>query len=410
MVIHGFLILTFAFIAGIYMAWNIGANDAANGMASPVGARAITMKQALFICGILDFIGAAFIGSHVTKTILKDIVDPALINDPSIICIGLLSALASASFWVFFSTWSQYPISTTHSIVGAMIGFGIIAGGPSVINWKKVIYVSLSWIVSPFFSGLLSFMIFTVIRKNILMKRDVFKRALMFSPIFSGAALFVIFFSLLLKTPLGDKIGLSQWESLCLSLFLMSILSTAGYILFRSFIMKRDEEGAEEIFRWLQVMTACYVALAHGANDVANAIGPLAGIYIIVITGSVVQEAQVPFFLLVIGGIVIAIGVITWGHRVIQTVGLKITSLTNTRGFSVDFGVATSVLIASKLGLPVSTTHAAVGAVIGVGVARGIDAVDFGMVWRIILYWVMTLPISALTCMIVFKIFSFIFL
>ncbi|MEE9611746.1 MAG: inorganic phosphate transporter [Desulfatiglandales bacterium] len=410
MILPGSLILAISFAVGIYMAWNIGANDVANAMAASVGSKAITLRQAVIIASTLDFIGAALIGSHVAQTIRKNIVDASLITDPNIMVLGLLAALAAASLWVFFATWKHFPISTTHSIVGAMIGFGLIAGGPSVINWGKTLLVVVSWILSPFFASIISFSMFQIIRRHILMKKETFQRALRMSPIFAGAALFVIFLSLLLKTPLGKKIGFAPWEGIAISAILAAILSVVGYHYFRIFIKKREEEGVEEVFRRLQVITACYVALAHGANDVANAMGPLAGIYIILITGSIAPETPVPTFLLSLGGAAIALGVITWGYRVIETVGSKITTLTNSRGFCVDFGTATSVLVASKLGFPVSTTHAAVGAVIGVGLARGIEAVDFSVVGKIMIYWIVTLPIAAISCMIIFKFFTFLFL
>jgi len=396
-------ILILGIAAGLYMAWNIGANDVANGMASAVGAKAITLRQAVFIAGILDFVGAAFIGSHVTSAIRKNIVDPSVLSDPNTVAIGLLSALLAASFWVFFATWRQLPVSTTHSVVGAMIGFGLITGGMSVIRWSKVLLIVLSWILSPFFASLLAFLMFQFIRNRILSRPDMFVKALRWSPFFVGLTFFIIVLSFLLKTPLGSRLGIGLGTGTLMSLGIAFVLGGIGQRIIQRTIFQRGEEGVEQIFRRLQVLTSCYVALAHGANDVANAMGPLAGIYIIYVTHAVSPEVPVPFFLLALGGFGIAIGVVTWGYRVIETVGTKITTLTNTRGFAVDFGTATCVLIASKFGMPVSTTHAAVGAVVGVGLARGMDAVDFRVVGKICLYWVITLPVAALTCMIIYK-------
>jgi len=391
------------------MAWNIGANDVANGMASAVGAKAITLRQAVFIAGILDFVGAAFIGSHVTSAIRKNIVDPSVLSDPTTVSLGLLAALLAASFWVFFATWRQLPVSTTHSVVGAMIGFGLITGGLSVIRWTKVMLIVLSWIISPFFASLLAFLMFRFIRNRILSRPDMFVKALRWSPFFVGLTFFIIALSLMLKTPLGSRLGIGLGNGLLMSFVIAAVMGGIGRWTVEKTVLKRGEEGVEEIFRRLQVLTSCYVALAHGANDVANAMGPLAGIYIIYMTQGVSPEVPVPFLLLAFGGFGIALGVVTWGHRVIETVGTKITTLTNTRGFAVDFGTATCVLIASKLGLPVSTTHAAVGAVVGVGLARGVDAVDFRVVWKICLYWVITLPVAALTCMMIYKFLEAVF-
>lgn len=405
----GTWILVCGFAAGIYMAWNIGANDVANGMASAVGAKAITLKQAVIIAGILDFLGAAFIGSHVTDTIRNNIVDPAVMNDPHTVSLGLLAATLAAGCWVFFASWQNLPVSTTHSVVGAMIGFGLIAGGPSVIRWVKVSAIVLSWIVSPFFASLLAYLMFRFIRSRILSRRDLFEKALAWSPFFVGVTFCIIILSFLLKTPLGKTLDLGWGESALLAGAVSLALAAAGRAVIRRTILSRGEEGVEEIFRRLQLLTSCYVAFAHGANDVANAMGPLAGIYIIYVTKGVSPEVPVPSFLLALGGAGIALGVVTWGYRVIETVGTKITTLTNTRGFSVDFGTATCVLLASKLGMPVSTTHAAVGAVVGVGLAGGVAAVNFRVVWKICAYWVVTLPVAAGSCMVIYKILEALF-
>jgi PiT family inorganic phosphate transporter len=402
-------ILILGIAAGLYMAWNIGANDAANGMASAVGAKAITLRQAVFIAAILDFVGAAFIGSHVTSTIRTDIVDPSVLSDPNTVALGLLAALLSAGFWVFFSTWRQLPVSTTHSVVGAMIGFGLITGGVSVICWGKVMAIALSWVVSPFFAILLAFLMFGFLKNRILSKPDLFSRALRWSPFFVGLTFFIISLSLIMKTPLGSRLGIGPGTGIAISLAIAVMLGGCGRWIIQKTISQVGEEGVEEIFRRLQVLTSCYVALAHGANDVANAMGPLAGIYIIYVTRAVSPDVPVPYFLLAFGGLGIALGVVIWGYRVIETLGTKITTLTNTRGFSVDFGTATCVLIASKLGLPVSTTHAAVGAVVGVGLAGGMAAVDFRVVWRICAYWLVTLPVAAVTCMIFYKVLELFF-
>lgn len=404
------IILLLGGLAGIYMAWNIGANDVANGMASAVGAKAITLRQAVLIGSILDFVGATFIGSHVTSTLRKDILDPTVVTDPNIMMLGLLAALLASAFWVFFATWSYLPVSTTHSIVGAVVGFGIMAGGVSAINWGKILLIVSSWVISPLFAGLLAFLIFEFIRRKILRNPHQFAAALRWTPLSFGSAVFIVLLSLLTKTPLGDRLEIGGKTALVISFACAVVLGVIAKHWVKKTVHFLKEEGVEEIYRRLQVFTSCYVALAHGANDVANAVGPVAGIYLIYTTQSVAQTAPVPSFLLALGGVFIALGVFTWGYKVIETIGSKITTLTNTRGFAVDFGTATSVLVASKLGLPVSTTHAAVGAVVGVGLAGGLAAVDFKVVWKIMLYWVITLPLAALPTMLIFKILKMIFL
>ncbi len=402
-----FYILISGYIFGFYMAWNIGANDVANAMAPSVGAKAITIRQAIFLAGILNILGAVFIGSHVTNTIRKGIVSTEILTDPHTALIGALSALLAAALWVSFATWKSLPVSTTHSIVGAMIGFGIMAGGFSVVNWGKFGAVVASWIISPVFSIIIAFFMFKIIVRLILSKKDSFARALSLSPFFVGITLFVVVLSFLFKTPLGKRLALGNTAAVAAALIVSVLLGFAGKKMVRRFIRDKGT-GAEEIFKRFQIGTACYLALAQGANDVANAIGPLAVIYFLVKTGGVGAKVPVPVFLLLFGGVGIACGIAMAGHRVMDTMGRKITTLSNTRGFAVEFSAATTVLVASKMGLPVSTTHAAVGGVLGVGLARGMEAVNFGIVFRIMLYWVLTVPAAALTSMVIFKLLQII--
>ena len=403
-----YFILIIGYIVGFYMAWNIGANDVANSMAPAVGAKAITIRQAVFIAGILNILGATFIGSHVTDTIRKGIVSTEILSDPHLALLGAFSALLAASLWLSFSTWKSLPVSTTHSIVGAMVGFGIIAGGFSVIKWDKLGAVVLSWVISPFFSIIIAFIMFKIIVRLILSKKDRFKRALNLSPYFVGITLFVIILSFLYKTPIGKNLSIETPAAIAVSLILSVILGVIGKILLGRFIKDKEPDGTEEIFKRIQIGTCCYVALAQGANDVANAIGPLAVIYSLVKTGSVGATVPVPVFLLFFGGVGIACGIGMAGHRVMETIGTKITTLSNSRGFAVNFAAATTVLVASKMGLPVSTTHAAVGGVLGVGLARGIEAVNFRIVLKIMLYWILTVPAAALTSMAIFKLLQLI--
>jgi len=402
-----YYILIAGYILGFYMSWNIGANDVANSMASAVGAKAITIRQAIFIAGILNITGAVFIGSHVTNTIRKGIVSTDILADPHIALIGAFSALLAASLWISFATWKSLPVSTTHSIVGAMIGFGIMAGGFSVINFGKLGAVVLSWVISPVFSLIIAYLMFKLIVKTILSKVDSFALALKLSPFFIGITFFIVVLSFLCKTPLGKNLAIGTPAALVIAFIIAFFFGIAGRMLLSRFI-KKSENGAEEIFKRIQIGTSCYVALAQGANDVANAIGPLALIYFLVKTGSVGDKVPVPVFLLLFGGIGIACGIGMAGHRVMDTVGKKITTLNNTRGFSVDFAAATTVLIASKMGLPVSTTHAAVGGVLGVGLARGLEAVNFRIIKKIMIYWILTVPAAAITSIIIFKILQLI--
>ena len=392
-------------LLGLYVAWNIGANDVANSMATAVGARAITFKQAIFIASILNFIGATFIGSHVTETVKKGIVDIGLLQNTHLAIIGFLSALLSAGIWITLSTWKSLPISTTHSIVGALIGFGLISGGVKTIHWIKVGEIVLSWVISPLFAGILSFSIFKLLMKKVLLSKNRRKSLQFFTPLSIVSAISIIFFSFVFKTPLGKKMGDKAYLMIIPAILTMVFL----WVWIRKYTKHRAR--VEAVFRKLQITTSCYMALSHGSNDVANAIGPVASVYSLLKFKEIGTQVPVPLWLLAIGGIGIMLGISTWGYRVINTVGKRITRLSNTRGFTIDFSAATSILLASKAGMPVSTTHAVIGAIVGVGLAKGLGAVDLGVLKQILISWLLTLPATIITTMVLYlagvKIFNF---
>ncbi|MBS3801886.1 MAG: inorganic phosphate transporter [Candidatus Thermoplasmatota archaeon] len=395
------------------MAWSIGANDVANSMASAVGAKAITFKQAVLIAGVLNFVGAVFVGEHVVETVKGGIVDISMIPNSNILLFGFISALLAAALWVTLSTWYEMPISTTHSVIGALMGFGIISSGITCVQWGKIGSVALSWVLSPVFGCVIAFLVFKIIVKLIFAKDQPVESAKIVGPIIMGVTAFLIVSSLLLDTSLSEKIGITTVDNALVFSGIISVLVIIiGLLLLRNIRAKTVEDYAtvEGIFRKLQVTTSCYVAFAHGANDVANAIGPVAAIIPLAQKGEMSVSAQIPYWLLALGGIGIAFGCLTWGKKVMQTVGHRITSLTNTRGFSVDFGAATTVLVASKLGLPISTSHTVVGAVIGVGLARGLEAIDLGIIKKIVVSWVVTLPVAAATSIVLFLLLTTIFL
>jgi PiT family inorganic phosphate transporter len=393
-----------------YMAWSIGANDVANSMSTAVGAKAITFKQAVLIAGILNFVGAVFVGSHVTDTVRKGIVDVTGIK-PDVLLIGFIASLLAAAIWVTLSTWKEMPISTTHSVIGALMGFGLIAGGTSAVIWTKIGSVVASWVLSPISGCILAFIIFRIIVKLIFSKEKPVKSAKVIGPIIIGFTAFLIISSLCLKTSLSKNLNISDIQSILIACLISTIVAIIGIILLRKIddTKAEDYSTVENIFRRLQIITSCYVAFAHGANDVANAIGPIASIIPLAQGLDIGETVEVPTTLLALGGFGIAIGCLTWGRRVMKTVGGRITSLTNTRGFSVDFGAATTVLIASKLGMPISTSHTVVGAVIGVGLARGLEAVDLSVIKKIIISWLLTLPVAAGTSVVIFLLLSVIF-
>ncbi|WP_022661263.1 inorganic phosphate transporter [Paucidesulfovibrio longus] len=398
--------------AGFLMAFNLGANDVANSMASAVGARAISVRQAVFIASILNFVGAVLLGSHVTATVSKGIINASAISDPKVIMVGMFAALLAAGLWVLISTLTSLPVSSTHSIVGAIMGFGIVAGGPSVVNWLKMGGIVMSWIISPFFAAGISYFIFTHIRRNILYKAHFIEQARKWAPRWVALTVSLVIFSFLYKTPMGQSLGLHWAASLAVALLLSALVWQGGRVVMRRLVINPEDgaEAVEGVFRKMQVGTSCYVALSQGANDVANAIGPVAAIYLIAKQHKLLAQADVPLGILMLGGLGIAVGITVLGHKVMATVGEKITTLTNTRGFAVDFGAASTVLVASNMGLPVSTTHAAVGGVVGVGLARGFSAVDFRVLGKIVIYWVLTVPIAAFTSIVIFVLLKWLFL
>jgi PiT family inorganic phosphate transporter len=397
------LIIGGASAIAFYMAWSIGANDVANSMATAVGAKAITFKQAVLIAGVLNFIGAVFVGSHVTDTVRKGIVDPIGINN-QLLLLGFIASLLAAAIWVTLSTWKEMPISTTHSIIGALMGFGLVAGGTQVVMWNKVGSVVASWVLSPVVGCILAFIVFKIIVKTIFAKERPVQAAKIVGPIIFGFTAFLIISSLFLKTAISDNYNISSIQGIYIAFFVAIVVVILGLFFFRKIKEKGPEDYStvENIFRKLQVGTSCYVAFAHGANDVANAIGPIASIIPLAQGLSIGDQVTVPTWILALGGAGIAFGCMTWGRRVMRTVGKRITNLTNTRGFSVDFGAATTVLIASKMGLPISTSHTVVGAVIGVGLARGLEAIDLSVIRKIVISWLITLPVAAGTSIVIF--------
>ena len=387
-----------ALLVGVYMAWSIGANDVANAMGPSVGTGAITLRQAVIIAAVFELIGAFFVGSHVTDTIRKGILHAEpFIRDPEALVRGMFAALLGAAVWLHIASHYGLPVSTTHSIVGAILGFGVLSGGFGAIRYAVLGRIVGSWFLSPLMGGLISFGVFTYVRRTILTAGDPRRAVEGKGRYLVGLVVSILALSIIYKGLKNLKMDLPVWEALIIALLCGIVLGTLGDWFIRSYLVREAEglEYAEKVFRWLQVVTACYVAFAHGANDVANAIGPLA-VVVAGIQGAVVSlKVQVPLWLLAMGGLGIVLGLATYGYRVIETVGKNITDMTPSSGFSATFGAATTVLLFSKLGMPISTTHTLVGAVIGVGLARGISALNLRMVWTILKSWVATIPITA---------------
>lgn len=457
------------------MLWNIGANDVANAVGTSVGAKAITLKKAIIIAAVLEFAGAFILGSNVSETIQKGIVDPALFTSiPNVFVVGMLSSLLATAIWLQIATMFKWPVSTTHAIVGAVMGFGILVGGFEAVQWDEMGKIALSWVISPTLAGAVAFLFFSFIQKRVLFSFNPLLSTQRLAPFFVFVVLMVFLISTLHGGIEGLGIKLSYAEVLSYSIGLSVIGSIISFFLcnkatknakmsyvlaakhdrrlfslykvqkhlIRARLSSKDEtsrsnvndlinqteeliketkdkgqyeselasdyRGVESIFAMLQVLTACFVAFAHGSNDVANAIGPVSGVIDVVKDpSSLIKATTISIPLLLFGGVGIIIGLATYGYKVIETIGNKITQLTPTRGFAAEFAAASTILIASKIGLPISTTHAIVGAVLGVGLARGLSALNFRLIKDIFLSWVITIPSAAIFTVIIYTLVSF---
>lgn len=391
--------LWIAALLAFYMAWAIGANDVANAMGTSVGSGALTVGGAIIVAAIFEFAGAFLAGGHVTDTVRKGMLDMSLLGREELIY-GMMASLASAGTLLIGATRFGLPISTTHAIVGAIVGFGAVAIGIDAVNWPKVLQISLSWITSPLLAGVIAFAIFHLIRSTILNKSNPVHQIRKYGPAFFFFVFFIIGLVTLFKGLKHINLDLDLMEALAGSVALGLIGSGIG-----AFFIRRVQIGeadpdhrfdqVERIFVVLQILTACAIAFAHGSNDVANAIGPLAAIVNAVENVDLTAKAPVAPWMLAIGGLGIVIGLATWGYRVMETVGKRITELTPSRGFAAQLAAASTIVLASRLGIPISTTHTLVGAVLGVGLARGITALDLRVVGNILASWIATLPIAA---------------
>ena len=400
---HGQLLLVLACIFGFFMAWGIGANDVANAMGTSVGARALTVAQAVLVACIFEFAGAYLAGGEVTETIRKGIIDTAIISEtPELLVFGMLATLLAAGIWLLIASYFGWPVSTTHSIVGAIVGFAAVGIGVDTVQWPKIASISASWVISPVIAGTISFLLFTSVKKLILQKENPFMSAKRYVPFYMFLSGFLVSMVTFLKGLKHVGFNFTITDSIAWSLVVALMITVVGALLLQRIDNTTKEkngamfDGVERVFSILMVFTACAMAFAHGSNDVANAIGPLAAIVSVVQSGGeVAAKSAIPPWILLIGASGIVIGLAMLGFRVMMTVGRAITELTPSRGFAAQLAAAGTVVFASGTGLPISTTHTLVGAVLGVGLARGIGAINLNVVGKIILSWIVTLPVGA---------------
>ncbi|MCW8829141.1 MAG: inorganic phosphate transporter [Gammaproteobacteria bacterium] len=391
------------------MAWGVGANDVANAMGTSVGSKAVTIKQAFIIAAVFEFSGAFLAGGEVTKTIRKGMIDPdVLAASPDLVVFGMLAALLAAGIWLLVASRAGWPVSTTHSIVGAIVGFAAVGIGMEAVQWGKVGTIVMSWVISPALAGVISYWLFVSVQRLILDTPNPLASAKRYVPFYIFLVGFIIALVTVYKGLKHVGLHLSTQESYVAAVVLGLAVMVIGVFFIRrlKFDPAADADfhfaNVEKVFGVLMIFTACAMAFAHGSNDVANAVGPVAAVVGIAQTGSVAAETVMPAWILLLGGVGIVIGLVTYGHRVIATVGTGITELTPSRGFAATLGAATTVVIASGTGLPISTTHTLVGAVLGVGLARGIAALNLNVVRTIFLSWIVTLPAGAILAIIFF--------
>jgi inorganic phosphate transporter, PiT family len=408
------LILTICF--GFFMAWGVGANDVANAMGTSVGAKAITIKQAILIAMVFEFAGAYLAGGEVTSTIRKGIIDPELLSDePELLVYGMMSALLAAGIWLFIATTYGWPVSTTHSIVGAIVGFASVGISVDAVNWMKVGNIAASWVVSPVLAGTVAFFLYMSVRRFVFDTADPFASAKRVIPFYIFMVGFVISMVTMVKGLKHVGLDLTFEQALLYSTVVAGLVCMIGFVALTR--IKRvvassnhDIVNIERMFGVLMLFTACAMAFAHGSNDVANAIGPLAAVNSIIESGGdVVQKARMPSWILFLGGAGIVAGLAIYGYRVMRTIGTHITELTPSSGFAAELAAATTVVLASAYSLPVSTTHTLVGGVLGVGLAKGLHALNLRVVGTIFLSWLVTLPAGAILAIIFFYIFKAIF-
>jgi inorganic phosphate transporter, PiT family len=410
-----YLILAGCF--GLFMAWGIGANDVANAMATSVGSKALTLKHAVIIAAIFEFAGAFLAGGQVTSTIRKGIIDANLLSGtPELLVFGMLAALLAAGIWLLVATKYGLPVSTTHSIVGAIVGFAAVGIGIEAVKWGKVGSIAASWVVSPVIAGTLAFALFRSVQKLILDTADPMKNAKRYVPFYIFLTGAMISLVTMFKGLKHIGLELSKLECYAVSIIIGLVCAIIGAYLIRNLKFKKEESPSyqfhdvELVFGVLMVFTACAMAFAHGSNDVANAVGPVAAIVSIVNSGGQIeQESVMSVWILLLGAIGIIAGLLMYGHKVIATVGSGITDLTPSRGFCCNLAASTTVVVASGTGLPISTTHTLVGAVLGVGFARGISALNLRMIGSIFMSWIITLPAGGILAIIFFYILSAIF-
>lgn len=410
---HGTLILFLACAFGFFMAWGIGANDVANAMGTSVGSGVLTVRQAIVVAMIFEFCGAYLAGGAVTETVRSGIVDSGVMeNTPHLLVYGMMASLLASALWLMIASTMGWPVSTTHTVIGAIVGFAAVGIGVDAVQWSQIGNIVLSWVVSPLLAGTISYLLFRSVQKLILDTADPFTRAKRYVPFYIFLTGFMVSMVTFTKGLKHVGLGLNMPTSIALAVFTGLLVAGIGAALLTRIQPSPEKDrrfrfaSTERLFAILMIFTACAMAFAHGSNDVSNAVGPLAAIYSVVASGGEVSATSaIPSWILLLGAIGIVAGLAIFGRRVMRTVGEKITELTPSRGFAAELGAASTVVLASGTGLPVSTTHTLVGAILGVGLARSISALNLRVISGIFTSWIVTLPAGALFSIMFFFMF-----
>lgn len=413
---HSTLLILLTIIAGFIMAWGVGANDVGNAMGTSVGAKVLTIKQAIIVAAIFEAAGAIFASGHVTDTIRGKIINVHMLaGPPELLVYGMLASLLAAGIWLVAATFLSWPVSATHSIVGAIIGFAVVGIGASAVAWHVVINIVMSWLVTPLLGGVIAYLVFMSVHKLILDIDMPIRNAKRYVPCYIFLVAFIVSGVTLIKGMEYLKAKPNFAQSVMIALLISSAMTVVGILLMRRIKMDPNDHRKlvsakiERIFGILTVFTACALAFAHGSNDIANAIGPLAAVISIIKYQDVLANSAVPFWIPLFGAAGMLTGLIMLGYKIMSTIGSNITQLTPSRAFAAQLATASTVVIASGLGLPISTTQTLVGAVLGVGFARGIGALNLQVVGNILVSWVITLPIGAGTSILFFYLIKWAF-
>ncbi|MEH2366185.1 inorganic phosphate transporter [Nostoc sp.] len=418
------MLITLFFVAllAFYVAWNLGANDVANAMGTSVGSKAVTLKQALIIAGVLEFTGAVLFGHEVTETLATKIANPALFAaTPQIFVVGMVTVLISCGVWLQIATSRGLPVSSSHAVVGAIAGFSWVALGVGAIDWASIGLISIGWVLTPLISGAIAALFYSQIKYWILDQPNQVVQLQEWIPWLSTALLGV--FGVIVLPSLTEPLTNFVIEQVGFTIpshdipLLTGAIAAVGLTImsWRQLGDKRDKgeilpNPVERLFARFQLLSACFVAFAHGSNDVGNAIAPLAAIVYINRTGSVPTDGiTIPLWILILGGAGIVGGLAVWGKKVIATIGENIIALQPSSGFCAELATATTILIASRLGLPVSTSHALVGGVVGIGLVQNIKSIKFQTLKGIAAAWLITIPVSAALSAAIFSIAQILF-